>query len=344
MNKCKLNSYDYQLPAELIAQEPLKQRDQSRMLILYRQTGHIEHTTFDHFPDYLEEGDLLVLNDTKVIPARLIGQIAGKTATAELLLLNSLDNGNWVAMVKPGRKLKQGAKVIFEHGMEAVIEGYTREGLREISFRGSRPIEEVLTHLGKVPLPPYIHQDVEDPDQYQTIYAREEGSAAAPTAGFHFTDQVFENLKKKGIETTFVTLHIGPGTFQPVKTEDIREHVMHSEYYRLDQQTAHRLNLAQKENRRIIAVGTTVCRVLETCADENGLFRGDQESWSDLFIYPGFNFRAVGALLTNFHLPQSTLLMLVSALGGYDQIMAAYRQAVEMEYRFYSFGDCMLII
>jgi len=344
LNKCKLNSYDYQLPAELIAQEPLKQRDQSRMLVLDRHAGKIDHSTFDHFPDYLKEGDLLVLNDTKVIPARLIGRIDGKTATAELLLLNSLDNGNWVAMVKPGRKLKPGAKVILEHGMEAVIEGYTQEVFREISFRGPRPIEEVLPHLGKVPLPPYIHKDVEDPDQYQTIYAREEGSAAAPTAGFHFTDQVFENLKKKGIETTFVTLHIGPGTFQPVKTEDIRDHDMHSEYYRLDQKTANRLNLAQKESRRIIAVGTTVCRVLETCADENGLFRGDQEGWSDLFIYPGFNFRVVGALLTNFHLPQSTLLMLVSALGGYDQIMNAYRQAVEMEYRFYSFGDCMLII
>jgi len=344
LGTCKLSDYDYHLPAELIAQKPLAQRDKSRMLVLNRGDGSREHVIFDQLPGYLEKGDLLVLNDTKVIPARLIGQIAGKKVSAELLLLYKLSGGDWVAMVKPGRKLKPGTKVLFDHDVEAQIEAYTQNELRVISFSAPRPLEELLPHLGKVPLPPYIKEEVENPDQYQTIYAAKEGSAAAPTAGFHFTDPVFAALREKGVEITFITLHIGPGTFQPVKTEDIRDHIMHSEYYRIEQETAARLNRAKKEGRRVIAVGTTVCRVLEAAAGEKGILKGQKEGWTDLYIYPGFKFRVVGAMLTNFHLPRSTLLMLVSAFGGHDQVMAAYRQAVEMKYRFYSFGDCMLII
>ncbi len=343
LDKCRLSDYEYHLPEELIAQEPLGKRDQSRMLVLDRSYGNIEHKIFHKLPEYLEQGDLLVLNDTRVIPARLIGRIAGKEASAEILLLHKQDDGKWVAMVKPGKKLKPGARVDFDRGVEALVEGYSENELRLISFSADRPIEEILPELGKVPLPPYIKKDVDYPDQYQTIYAEKEGSAAAPTAGFHFTDHVFSALAEKEVETAFITLHIGPGTFQPVKTEDIRKHRMHSEYYKIGDSTAEVINRARRENRRIIAVGTTVCRVLETVADNNGLIK-KQEGWTDLYIYPGFEFRLVGALLTNFHLPRSTLLMLVSAFGDYELVMRAYRQAVENKYRFYSFGDCMLIL
>ncbi len=344
MEKCKISDYDYHLPAELIAQKPLEKRDKSRMLVLNRLQGTREHVIFEQLPNYLKKGDLIVLNDTKVIPARLIGQVAEKKTAVEILLLYKLSSGNWVAMVKPGRKLKPGVKVVFEYGVEALIEDYARKELRVISFSAPCALEEILPRLGKVPLPPYIKKEVDNPDQYQTIYAAKEGSAAAPTAGFHFTEPVFKALEEKGVETTFITLHIGPGTFQPVKTEDIRDHVMHSEYYSIDDQATAMLNRATTEGRRIIAVGTTVCRVLETAAGKNGLFEGKKEGWTGLYIYPGFDFRVVRAMLTNFHLPRSTLLMLVSALGGYDQVMAAYSEAVDEGYRFYSFGDCMLII
>ncbi|MFO7951922.1 MAG: tRNA preQ1(34) S-adenosylmethionine ribosyltransferase-isomerase QueA [Bacillota bacterium] len=344
MEPVRLSDYDYYLPEELIAQEPLENRDKSRMLVLYRKEGKIKHTIFDQLPVFLERGDLLILNDTRVIPARLVGQIAGKSASAELLLLYKQSNGNWVAMVKPGRKLKPGARVVFDADVEASIEGYAEKDFREVSFNAPRPIEEILPRLGKVPLPPYIQKDVEDPNQYQTIYAAKEGSAAAPTAGFHFTNRVFEQLKEKGIETAFVTLHIGPGTFQPVKTEDIRDHNMHAEYYSIEKQVAEKMNEARRQKRRIIAVGTTVCRVLETAADQSGFFEGQEWGWTELFIYPGYKFRAIDAMLTNFHLPKSTLLMMVSALAGYNLVMKAYQEAVEKQYRFYSFGDCMLII
>lgn len=343
MEKCKLSDYDYLLPPELIAQKPLEERDKSRMLVLNRLHSGIEHTVFNRLPAYLQTGDLVVLNDTRVIPARLKGRIAGKNSTAEILLLFKQKNDKWVAMVKPGRKLKPGAKVIFDQDVEALIEDYTQRELRVISFSASRPIEELLPGLGEVPLPPYIKREVDHPDQYQTIYAEKQGSAAAPTAGFHFTNEVFVSLEQKGVETAFITLHIGPGTFQPVKTEDIRNHVMHSEYYMIDRQTAGRLNRALEEGRRIIAVGTTVTRVLETAAEKDGMFQGE-EGWTGLYIYPGFEFRVVDALLTNFHLPRSTLLMLICAFAGYEGVMEAYRQAVEKKYRFYSFGDCMLII
>lgn len=343
MKYSKLSDYDYHLPPELIAQEPLVERDKSRMLVLNRHSASREHTTFDRLHNYLQEGDLIVLNNTKVIPARLYGKIDGKDSKAEILLLYKLPSGDWVAMVKPGRRLKPGARVIMEYGVEAVIVDYTEKDLRVIRFSSPEPFEQLLPRLGKVPLPPYIKKAVKDPDQYQTIYAAENGSAAAPTAGFHFTKRIFELLRAKGVSWTFITLHIGPGTFQPVKAQDIREHVMHHEYYRIDSGTVFSLNRARENGGRIIAVGSTACRVLETAVDNSGNFTA-QEGWTGLYIYPGFTFRAVNAMLTNFHLPRSSLIMLVSALAGYDQIMMAYREAVERKYRFFSFGDCMLII
>jgi S-adenosylmethionine:tRNA ribosyltransferase-isomerase len=344
MENSKLSDYDYYLPLELIAQEPLRERDRSKMLVLDRTSGRREDSTFNQLPAYLREGDLLVMNDTKVIPARLIGKLAGKAAAAEILLLHKLANGNWVAMVKPGRKLKPGARVDFDLGVEALIVDYAEEGLREVQFKSSEAFEDVLPRLGKVPLPPYITKEVDDFDQYQTIYAAEEGSAAAPTAGFHFTNTVFEALQQKGVNTAYITLHIGPGTFQPVKVDDIRDHVMHREFFRIDLSTAAVINRTKNEGGRVIAVGTTACRVLETAADDHGQVAGPQEGWTGIYIYPGFQFKAVDAMLTNFHLPRSSLMMLVSALAGRDLIMTAYREAVEKRYRFFSFGDCMLIL
>ena len=343
MEYSKLSDYEYYLPPELIAQEPLLQRDKSRMLVLNRSNKSMEHTTFNQLPAYLQTGDLLVLNNTRVIPARLIGKIPGRATDVELLLLHKLANGNWVAMAKPGRKLRPGTKVKMAYAVEAYIVDYVDGGLREVQFSAPEPFEQILPRLGKVPLPPYIKKEVEDPAQYQTIYATEDGSAAAPTAGFHFTDTVFKALQEKGITWTFITLHIGPGTFQPVKVEDIRNHVMHQEYFRIDSATVSQLNRAREGGRRIIAVGTTACRVLESAADSAGIFKA-QEGWSGLYIYPGFTFRAVDAMLTNFHLPHSSLLMLVTALAGHKAIMSAYREAVEKKYRFFSFGDCMLIL
>ncbi len=343
MKYSKLSDYDYHLPPELIAQEPLAERDKSRMLVLNRHSASREHTTFDQLHNYLQEGDLLVLNNTKVIPARLSGKIAGKDTKAEILLLYKLPSGDWVAMTKPGRRLKPGARIIMEQGVEAVIVDYTEKDLRVIRFSAPEPFEQLLPRLGKVPLPPYIKKAVNNPNQYQTIYAVENGSAAAPTAGFHFTERVFKALKSKGVSWTFVTLHIGPGTFQPVKAQDIREHVMHREYYRIDSGTVSSLNRARENKGRIIAVGSTACRVLETAVNSKGTFQA-LEGWTGLYIYPGYTFRAVDAMLTNFHLPRSSLIMLVAALAGYDQIMPAYREAVEKRYRFFSFGDCMLIL
>lgn len=338
-----LSDYDYYLPEELIAQEPLRNRDSSRMMVLHRANGLIENTLFSKLPSYLQAGDILVLNNTRVIPARLIGKISGKDLPAEILLLREEYKDTWVCMVKPGKKLKPGASVDFDFGVTANVTGYAEEGLRLIKFQSSEPFKEVLPRLGKVPLPPYIKKDVEDPNQYQTIYARENGSAAAPTAGFHFTKQTFDQLKEIGVKWTYITLHIGPGTFQPVKADDIREHVMHREYYRIDAETAASLNAVRKKGGRIIAVGTTACRVLESVADEGGLFYASDD-WTGLYIYPGYRFKAVDAMLTNFHLPRSSLLMLVSALAGHKLIMKAYRQAVNERYRFFSFGDCMLIL
>ena len=346
MKYSKLSDYDYDLPEELIAQEPLEERDQSRMLVLNRRNEAIEHRQFFELPAYLQKGDLLVLNDTKVIPARLVGRIAGKEAEAELLLLRRLDNGNWETMVKPGRKLKPGTKVLLEAGnekVEAVIEGISEEGHRLVSFHTAKDFASILPRLGQVPLPPYIRKSVKDPDQYQTIYAREDGSAAAPTAGFHFTPAVFTALEAKGVELCYITLHIGPGTFQPVKTENILDHKMHREYFSLGESAASTLNRTKSGGGRVIAVGTTACRVLESVVDEKGVFK-PYSGWTGLYIYPGFRFRAVDAMVTNFHLPRSTLVMLVSALAGRDFILRAYREAVRERYRFFSFGDSMLIL
>jgi S-adenosylmethionine:tRNA ribosyltransferase-isomerase len=343
MEYSSLSDYDYHLPPELIAQEPLAERDSSRMLVMDRQAETIEHSIFKRLPDYLQKGDLLVLNNTRVIPARLHGLIAGKTTAAEILLLHKLPDGDWVAMTKPGRKLKPGITVQLDFGVEAFIAGYADKGLRIVRFSAPEPFEQILPRLGKVPLPPYIKKEVEDPDQYQTIYAAENGSAAAPTAGFHFTDRVFEVLREKGVSQAFITLHIGPGTFQPVKSQDIRKHVMQQEFYRINTETASKINQAKTAGGRIIAVGSTACRVLETAVGSAGRITA-QEGWTGLYIYPGFSFRLVDAMLTNFHLPRSSLIMLVSALADYGQIMNAYREAVEKKYRFYSFGDCMLIL
>lgn len=344
MEYSRLDDYDFHLPNELIAQRPLEQRDKSRMMVLNREDGSVEHSVFENFPSYLEKGDLVVLNNTKVIPARLEGKIEGKSTSAELLLLHKISSGHWVAMVRPGKKLKPGTKIVFGQGVEALIEDYAREGLRVVSFKSPQPIEKILPGLGKVPLPPYIETELDNPDLYQTIYAEKEGSAAAPTAGFHFTDRVFTALREKGVRVAYITLHIGPGTFQPVKAEDIRDHVMHFEHYRIEPVTARLLNMTRYEGKKVIAVGTTVTRVLETAVDDKGRFKGREEGWTGLYIYPGYRFRFVDAMLTNFHLPRSTLLMLVSALAGRDNIMVAYREAVDKGYRFYSFGDCMLII
>lgn len=344
MKYSKLNDYDYHLPEELIAQKPLEKRDQSRLMILNRENGSITHSTFSRFPELMEEGDLLVLNNTKVIPARLVGKIEGKTASAELLLIHKLVTGHWLAMVKPGKKLKTGTKVVFEKGVEAEIMDVAREGLRVVSFNCREPLENILPEIGKVPLPPYIENEIEDPDLYQTVYAQVEGSAAAPTAGFHFTEKMLNVLRNKGVRIAYITLHIGPGTFQPVKTEDIRDHVMHFEYYSIEAKTIRLLKMAHNEGKKVIPVGTTVTRVLETIADVKGKIDNGQKGWTGLYIYPGYEFKVVDAMLTNFHLPQSTLLMLVSALAGYENTMAAYKEAVEQKYRFFSFGDCMLII
>ncbi len=343
LNGYHLKDYEYYLPRELIAQEPLEQRDSSRMLVLNRQAQSISHERFKNFVTFLQCGDLLVLNNTRVIPARLNGIVEQSGRPVEILLINRLDEGSWEAMVKPGRKLKSGTAVSFDYGVRAVVKGTAAGGLRLISFSADEAFEKILPRLGKVPLPPYIKKEVNNPELYQTIYAREEGSAAAPTAGFHFTEQVFAELEAAGIQKAFITLHIGPGTFQPIKVEDIREHQMHHEYFRVSSETAGLLNSAKAEGRRIIAVGTTVCRVLESLAAQSDRF-DVTEGWTELYIYPGFKFKAVDALLTNFHLPRSSLLLLVSALTGRELMLKAYQEAVEQRYRFFSFGDCMFIV
>jgi len=342
MTRYLLKDYRYHLPAELIAQQPLSQRDTSRMMILERGKG-CHHSQFKKLPQYLSSGDLLVFNNSRVIPARLQGYIVGSRVECECLLIKKIDSNCWLAMVKPGKKLKAGTEILLESAVKGVIEDYADHGMRVIRFFTEQPLEKILKQIGAVPLPPYITNQNITPEQYQTIYASVDGSAAAPTAGFHFTPAIFASLAEKNIETTFLTLHIGPGTFQPVKTDDIRKHEMHSEYFRLEKDTADKLNETRRKGGRIIAVGTTSCRVLETVVHADGFFE-PCEGLSNLFIYPGYKYQVVDALLTNFHLPGSTLIMLVSALAGYEAVMEAYQEAVEERYRFYSFGDCMLIL
>ncbi|MFY9114972.1 MAG: tRNA preQ1(34) S-adenosylmethionine ribosyltransferase-isomerase QueA [Dethiobacteria bacterium] len=338
----KLAEYDYLLPAELIAQEPLTERDRSRLLVFRRKNRDLEHSFFYELPSFLREGDLLVLNNTRVIPARLIGRKPGTGGKIEVFLLRKLADGRWETLVRPGRRALPGSSIILD-GLEAVVEEIVDNGHRIISFGGNRPLESILHLIGKVPLPPYIKKDLDNPESYQTVYSKIEGSVAAPTAGFHFTEDLFKQLIKRNIRWVFLTLHIGAATFQPVKTDDIREHVMHVENYTISAEAAEEVNRTRDRGGRVIAVGTSSCRAMESNVDEKGrLLQG--EGRTDLFIYPGYSFRITDALLTNFHLPRSTLLMLVSAFAGKNEVMQIYHEAVQKRYRFYSFGDAMLVL
>ncbi|MGN1269599.1 MAG: tRNA preQ1(34) S-adenosylmethionine ribosyltransferase-isomerase QueA [Clostridia bacterium] len=339
----KVSDFNYDLPKELIAQVPIKNRDESRLMILDRNLKTIEHKVFKDIIDYLEPGDCLVRNNTKVIPARLYGVKELTGANVEFLLLKRISGDIWEVMVRPGKKLMPGAKVTFGDGLlNAEIIEKLDGGNRKVKFEYNGIFNEILNEIGLMPLPPYIHEKLKEKDRYQTIYAKYEGSAAAPTAGLHFTEDLFEKLKQKGVEVANVTLHVGIGTFRPVKVENIEEHNMHSEHFYIKHEDAEKINKAKREGHRVIAVGTTSCRVLESIADENGMVK-EKEGDTSIFIYPGYKFKCLDALITNFHLPESTLIMLVSALAGKDFIMEAYNEAVKEKYRFFSFGDAMFI-
>lgn len=339
----KKSDFYYDLPEELIAQTPLEKRDTSRLMVLDKKTGQVQHKHFYDIIDYLQEGDCLVINDTKVIPARLYGQKTGTGGAVEVLLLKDLGEGRWECIVYPGRRLKEGANITFGNGrLTATIDKVLETGNRIISFHYEGIFLEILEELGEMPLPHYIKEHLSDPDRYQTVYCREPGSAAAPTAGLHFTPELMERIREKGVVFAPVTLHVGLGTFRPVKEEEITDHVMHSEQYFITPQSAEIINHARQSGRRVIAVGTTSCRTLETVTDENHVTHPGTGN-TDIFIYPGYTFKGLDALITNFHLPESTLVMLVSALAGRENILNAYRQAVEEKYRFFSFGDAMFI-
>lgn len=339
----KVSDFNYNLPKELIAQVPIKNRDQSRLMVLDRKNKTIENKIFKDIIDYLEPGDCLVRNNTKVIPARLYGVKEETGANVEFLLLKRIEGDIWEVMVKPGKKLMPGARVNFGNGaLKAEILEKLDGGNRKVKFEYSGIFNEILNEIGLMPLPPYIYEKLKEKDRYQTVYAKYEGSAAAPTAGLHFTDKLFEKLKEKGVEVANVTLHVGIGTFRPVKVENIEEHDMHSEHFYIKAEDAEKINKAKKEGHRVIAVGTTSCRVLESIADENGYVK-EVEGDTSIFIYPGYKFKCLDALITNFHLPESTLIMLVSALAGKDFIMQAYEEAVKEQYKFFSFGDAMFI-
>lgn len=339
----KVSDFNYDLPEELIAQVPIKDRSASRLMVLHRNNETIEHKTFRDIIDYLKPGDCLVRNNTKVIPARLYGVKEETGANVEFLLLNRIDGDIWEVMVRPGRRLQEGAKVSFGNGLlRAEILEKMAGGSRKVKFEYDGIFNEILDQIGLMPLPPYIHEKLKEKDRYQTVYAKYEGSAAAPTAGLHFTNELLEKLQAKGIEIANVTLHVGIGTFRPVKVENVEEHDMHSEHFYIKTEDAEKINKAKREGHRVIAVGTTSCRVLESIADENGMVK-TTESDTRIFIYPGYKFKCIDALITNFHLPESTLIMLVSALAGKEFIMKAYNEAVEKKYRFFSFGDAMFI-
>ena len=340
----KLSEFNYELPEELIAQIPIKKRDESRLMILNRKEQTIEHKKFKDIIQYLKPGDVLVRNNTKVIPARLYGK-KETGANVEFLLLNNIGNDIWEAIVRPGNKLHVGTKVIFGDGiLEANILEIMPGGTRKVEFKYQGIFNEILDKIGLMPLPPYIHETLKEKDRYQTVYAKYEGSAAAPTAGLHFTPELLQKIEEKGIEIANVTLHVGIGTFRPVKEEKIEEHKMHSEHFYIKQEDVDKINKAKQEGRRIIAVGTTSCRVLESIADEKTGMVKPIEDDTEIFIYPGYKFKCIDGLITNFHLPESTLLMLVSALAGKEYIMKAYKEAVKEKYRFFSFGDAMFII
>lgn len=339
-----VEEFDYDLPESLIAQTPLKDRDQSRLLVLGRNSGNIEHKHFKDVIDYLETGDTLVLNDTRVMPARLFGLKEETGAKVEMLMLTRIENNDWEVLIKPAKRIKVGNKLSFGEGkiIAECIEELDQGGrIMRLHYEGI--LEERLNELGEMPLPPYIKERLDDPDRYQTVYAKESGSAAAPTAGLHFTDELLDEIRAKGINIAFITLHVGLGTFRPVSVEDINDHEMHSEYYQMTQETADLLNQTKKEGHRIISVGTTSTRTLETIRRDYNEFVA-VSGWTDIFIYPGFTYKAIDGLITNFHLPKSTLVMLVSAFSSRDNILNAYKEAVKLEYRFFSFGDAMLII
>ena len=339
-----LNYYNYELPEHLIAQTPLKERSASKLLLLNKNTGETKDETFKNITKYLKPGDVLVLNDTKVIPARLIGTKESTNAIIEILLLKNKEKDIWECLAKPAKRLHEGTIITFGNGeLKAKINEKQKDGIVEIELQYEGILNEILEKIGTMPLPPYIHEKLKDQKRYQTIYAKNLGSAAAPTAGLHFTEEILKEIKQMGITITYVTLHVGLGTFRPVNTDNILEHDMHSEYYMMNKETADILNKAKKEKRRIIAVGTTSTRTLESIMQKNGKFKESSEE-TNIFIYPGYTFKAIDGLITNFHLPKSTLVMLVSALSTRDYILNAYAHAVEKEYRFFSFGDAMFII
>lgn len=339
----KTSDFDYDLPKELIAQDPLEDRSASRLMVLHRKSGTIEHRVFHDIVEYLRPGDCLVRNNTKVIPARLFGMREDTGATIELLLLKRRENDVWETLVKPGKKARTGAKLVFgDNHLTGEIIDVLEDGNRLIQFHYEGIFEEILDELGQMPLPPYITHQLKDKNRYQTVYAKYEGSAAAPTAGLHFTEELLQRIQEKGVRIARVTLHVGLGTFRPVKVEDVTEHHMHTEFYHVSQEAADIINETKKQGGRVICVGTTSCRTIESAADEHGVVQAT-EGDTDIFIYPGYQFKVLDCLITNFHLPESTLLMLVSALAGKEHIMAAYKEAVAMKYRFFSFGDAMFI-
>lgn len=339
----KRQDFSFDLPEELIAQDPLEDRSGSRLLVLDKDTGEVSHHIFREIIEYLQPGDCLVLNDTKVIPARLIGSKVGTDAKIEILLLKRMENDVWETLVKPGKKAKVGAKISFGEGLlTGEVVGIVEEGNRLVKFTYDGIFEEILDRLGQMPLPPYITHQLEDKNRYQTVYAKHSGSAAAPTAGLHFTPELLKEIENKGVDVAKVTLHVGLGTFRPVKVDNILEHHMHSEFYRIEQSEADKINRAKENGHRVICVGTTSCRTIESAADENGRLR-ECSGWTEIFIYPGYQFKVLDCLITNFHLPESTLIMLVSALAGREHVLAAYEEAVKERYRFFSFGDAMFI-
>ena len=340
----KVSDFNYELPKELIAQHPYDKRDEARLMVLDKRNHSIEHKVFKDIIDYLNPGDCLVINNTKVIPARLYGK-KDTGANVEFLLLKRIENDIWEAMVRPGQKLKSGSKVVFGDGLlKATVLEVLENGNRKVEFEYEGIFNEILDQIGLMPLPPYITEATrEDNEKYQTVYAKYDGSAAAPTAGLHFTEALLEKIKEKGIEIANVTLHVGIGTFRPVKVENVEEHEMHSEHYYIKKEDAEKINFAKRTGHKVISVGTTSCRVLESVADENGMVK-ETEGDTSIFIYPGYKFKCIDSLITNFHLPESTLIMLVSSLAGKDFIMKAYEEAVKQRYKFFSFGDAMLIL
>lgn len=333
----------FDLPEELIAQDPLEDRSSSRLLVLDKETGRVEHHVFREIIDYLQEGDCLVINDTKVIPARLIGSKIGTDAKIEVLLLKRKENDVWETLVKPGKKAKVGTRMSFGDGLlVGEVVDIVEEGNRLIHFEYEGIFEEILDQLGQMPLPPYITHQLEDKNRYQTVYAKHSGSAAAPTAGLHFTPELLKEIEEKGAQIARVTLHVGLGTFRPVKVDNILEHHMHSEFYQIEEEAAEKINRAKESGHRVICVGTTSCRTIESAADKNGKLHATN-GWTEIFIYPGYEFKVLDCLITNFHLPESTLVMLVSALAGREQVLSAYEEAVKEKYRFFSFGDAMFI-